>query len=421
MHWPSTFGWIVFIVVPGGLWLLGAWVNRGHGFWARILGFIVGTDNRLSLSRLQAFLWTLVIFGSYAAATSCRSDIRSGAQAEAQKVAAYAKDAVDKATKAKADANKADTDARSAADAATAAEITSQDAEAYLKYVSAPEARASDADKADAAKKALAARGDLFAKKARADASASAARAAKATQKTAEDEAREKDKLAKSYAWVQIPAALLALAGIAIGSGVFSSLISAAGGEEKTAAVTSISAVANDPNFKATYPKASLPQFANCLVITGTLLGDGGKVRMATKGLTKVLTTVLFWNPDGTQILVDLPPDPTFDKLIVDTPNGKLTYKLEGTKPNYSLGSEKTHYEFADLFRDDKNPETLSLMKFQMFGWTIIAIVIYVFVFLHNLTDQMETLPVVDSSIVALTGLSQAGYLTGKGVSNAKN
>jgi len=53
-----------------------------------------------------------------------------------------------------------------------------------------------------------------------------------------------------------------------------------------------------------------------------------------------------------------------------------------------------------------------------MFGWTMIAVSIYVFLFLVSLSDTMTSLPTVDSSIVILTGISQAAYLTGKGVSN---
>ena len=60
----------------------------------------------------------------------------------------------------------------------------------------------------------------------------------------------------------------------------------------------------------------------------------------------------------------------------------------------------------------------MDLMKFQMFGWTIIAIFIYSWLFLSNLGNTIASLPLVPQSIVILTGLSQAGYLAGKGVSN---
>jgi len=105
-------------------------------------------------------------------------------------------------------------------------------------------------------------------------------------------------------------------------------------------------------------------------------------------------------------------------KLIVDTGNGKLCYKMQGVVPNLNLAGTVSYYEFADLFRDDKNPRNLDLMKFQMFAWTFVAIFIYAWLFLSELHDHIETLPRVDASIVLLTGLSQTGYLTGKAVSN---
>jgi hypothetical protein len=45
-------------------------------------------------------------------------------------------------------------------------------------------------------------------------------------------------------------------------------------------------------------------------------------------------------------------------------------------------------------------------MKFQMFGWTLIAVVLYVILFLDNLKASMLQLPGVDPSIVILTGVS---------------
>jgi len=57
-------------------------------------------------------------------------------------------------------------------------------------------------------------------------------------------------------------------------------------------------------------------------------------------------------------------------------------------------------------------------MKFQMFGWTLIAILIYGYLFLSSISASMTELPTVPESIVVLTGLSQGGYLAGKAVSN---
>jgi hypothetical protein len=294
-------GWLIFIGAPGLLWLLGGLANRGHGASAKALAFMVGSDNRLSLSRFQAFFWTLAIFGSYFAAMAIHTDIRPDAQ------------------------------------------------------------------------------------------------------------------------WVQIPGALLALAGISIGSGVFSSLIAAVNGDESTARISSLEAIPRtDARFSAggEFEHVQKPQNPHALLITGTDLGDGGKVRLKAKGKATTTLPILVWNPNGTKILVDVPDANAYHLFTVETPNGKLTYELSGTTPLLVLGPAKNNYEFADLFRDDKNPENLSLMKFQMFGWTIIAIFIYVYLFLGHLDANMATLPTLDPNIAVLTGISQAGYLGGKGVSN---
>ena len=60
----------------------------------------------------------------------------------------------------------------------------------------------------------------------------------------------------------------------------------------------------------------------------------------------------------------------------------------------------------------------MDLMKFQMFGWTVIAIFIYVYLFLSNINPEIYSLPNVPYTIAILTGLSQVGYLAGKGTSN---
>ena len=56
----------------------------------------------------------------------------------------------------------------------------------------------------------------------------------------------------------------------------------------------------------------------------------------------------------------------------------------------------------------------------RMFGWTVVAIFIYSYLFLADLRNDLTTLPVAPQSIVLLTGLSQAGYLTSKGISKIK-
>ncbi len=303
MNWPASIGWVVFICVPGLIWLLAALANRGHGPSAKALGFVVGNDNRLSLSRLQAFVWTLVIFGSFFAAMAVHA------------------------------------------------------------------------------------------------------------------------KIEPTGAWVQIPTPLLALAGISIGSGVFSSLIAAMNSEHATAHITWLGPIAEtDPNFGpgGHFEKVQRSQNPNYLLIVGENLGDGGKVRTTLPGQGTLTLPHLLWKADGTEILLDVPNGQAYQNLTLETSNGKMTYALSGQTPNLVLGAAKVNYEFADLFRDDKNPENLSLMKFQMFGWTVVALFIYVYLFLANLDAAVTSLPNVDSSIAMLTGISQAGYLAGKGVSNVK-
>jgi hypothetical protein len=210
--------------------------------------------------------------------------------------------------------------------------------------------------------------------------------------------------------WVDIPAALLLLAGIAIGSGVFSSVIAANTGEEKTACVTSIASntIINQPGGDS----------INTLIITGKDLGSRGRVRFG-----RIAATIREWKSDGTGIHVNVPPQlDSLDKrpLVVDTSNGKLAYELHGTPASMTLGQPTSYYEFVDLFRDDKHPDNLDLMKFQMFGWTVIAIVIYSFLFLRKLDPLLTALPVVPNGIVILTGVSQSGYLAAKGASSVK-
>lgn len=80
----------------------------------------------------------------------------------------------------------------------------------------------------------------------------------------------------------------------------------------------------------------------------------------------------------------------------------------------------------------DKEPQPLSTMlqengqfsitRFQMFSWTIVALLIFLstfFVLMANLPSDLTKLdlPDVSSTLVALTGISQGAYLTGKGLS----
>lgn len=291
MSTREIFGVITFFGVPLALWLLSAMAARRLGRDHALLALISGADHRLSLSRLQMFIWTIVIFGAYAAATVASKDVT-----------------IEK--------------------------------------------------------------------------------------------------------WISIPAPILELAGIALSAGVVSTLIAATTGEDKSARVTGLAVDQAGP--------------APALVITGVDFGSEGNVRIGNDGLR-----VLEWtdkskerqtnptdpaNVDTVKAL--LPAAPAGDALILDTGNGKICYKLVGTGPNLTLGPQDTCYEFADLFRNDKSPRGLDLTKFQMFGWTLVAVSIYVVMFLTSLDEITDTLPTVDETIALLTGISQGGYLVGKAVSS---
>lgn len=345
----QIFGWLVFLGVPLVLWLIGGGAAFKKGRNSPFFAYIAGSDQRLSLSRAQAFAWTLTIFGAFTAAMVFHN-------------------------------YKAAEDFAGATN--TLATVTRQAEDAK---------RALDQTTADSPERA-----------ARQKALDDAINRQKAEQ-------TKIDSMPHVPFWVDIPAALLLLAGIAIGSGVFSSVIAANTGEEKTACVTSIAsnsitAAVGDP--------------INTLLISGKDLGTRGRVRFG-----RIAATIRDWKSDGTGIHVNVPPQlDSLEKrpLVVDTSNGKLAYDLLGTPTNMTLGQPTSYYEFVDLFRDDKHPDNLDLMKFQMFGWTVIAIVIYSFLFLRKLDPLLTALPVVPNGIVILTGVSQSGYLAAKGASSAK-
>jgi hypothetical protein len=423
MGWPQAFGWVLFLLVPGTLWIVGAIANRGQNMAARLLGFAVGTDGRLSISRVQAFAWTLVIFGSYASAMGIHKKISAASPEEIQRLTDAAAAASDRASTAKSDYLSAATLAKtSKTDAMNAENVAESDETIAKSYASV-----SSADKTISQTK-LATAVDA---RATADGAAvvtarkeATAEVAKANWDQAEKDSEAAQAKATMFNWLTIPNTLLMLTGIAVGSGVFSSLIAVLGGEDKTAQITGIRSIN-----KATanqYPNMVVPAQtgdsgnSNYLVIDGTDLGTSGSVRLV-KGAGKDAPVILAWTAAGNQIVLDVPDGIEYRKLIVDTSNGKVVYKVSGKTPGLLLGPARAHYEIADLFRDDKHPGSMDLMKFQMFGWTCIALCIYVSIFLSSLTPALTSLPDVDSSIAVLTGVSQAAYLSGKGVSNVSS
>ena len=226
-------------------------------------------------------------------------------------------------------------------------------------------------------------------------------RVSEASLETAETEKEAADKALASYRWVQIPPELLWLAGIALGSGVLSSMISSTNQESLTASITSVVGNSTDTT----------------ITITGDDFGSAGQVR-----INKHRVAVQTWAADGTQIIATLPTaartlltKPGSEAmLVIDTSNGKLCHNFVNDNGTLQKGPAVSFYEWGDLFASDSGPGVSDPMKFQMFAWTVVAVVTYSWLFLTGLDANVAILPQVDASIVTLTGVSQGGYLAAK-------
>ena len=405
MGLPVWSGYLVFFGVPFVLWLIGAATVKERGFQARAFALLAGSDHRLSLSRLQAFLWTLVIFGSFAAAMAVHSRIHSGSKAEMEQAATVAKAAVEKKTEAISQVAKLAAEDKAAEEARDKAEADAEAADALLAVKSTQANIAAD-EKARAEKRAQELRTDFAAKVLVREKTAAKFAAAKAAAAKLTAEADAAVSRANSFNWVSISAELLALAGIAIGSGVFASLIGAVAPETNRASVTAIYSAGDATAMRST---ANTGVAKTVMTIKGVNLTGASRVLLDSYNVV-----IVFGKPDGTEIAIEVPDATNYKVLIVDTPGDKLCFDISGSTPNLRLGEQRICYEFSDLFRDDKVPANYDLMKFQMFGWTMVAIPIYIILFLSDLSDHIDSLPNVPQSIVLLTGLSQAGYLAGK-------
>ncbi len=235
MNFPVGWGYRLVFLVPILLWLIVSLsIRRGESWSAKLLAFIAGSDNRLSLSRLQAFAWTLVIFGSFFAAMAIHSKIPSVSTLEMKEYEDKAKTAKDKlpkfteekdsAEKAFDDAERAKKDYEKVFDDAKKARD-----EAFRKNPTDPNLANLEKVLTDAETNKTAKLSDFNSK-------GTAFKEAKVKF----DEANKAIDAVANLNWVQIPLMVLALAGIAIGSNIFSSLISALNSEEKSAKVDSV-------------------------------------------------------------------------------------------------------------------------------------------------------------------------------------
>ena len=96
---------------------------------------------------------------------------------------------------------------------------------------------------------------------------------------------------------------------------------------------------------------------------------------------------------------------------------------LQARKADAKLIAYKAGFEEAswqDLFRGDEtgNFPYLDLAKIQMFFFTVVLVVVYGVGIAHLLAGSaaVTALPEMDSSMIALLGISHAGYLANKAV-----
>jgi hypothetical protein len=397
-------GRIVFVIVPVALWLLFAVIVHRRGFWGKLLPLIAGRDNRLSLSRAQALTWSLVIFGSYAAAMAIHTPLRPARAEEVRHSDSLAVQARIRQRAAEDDFT------RKAADTVNAARATST-----ARRDSAEAAIKADAGAEDGPRQLARAEVALRVAQAREAIGRSEVRLAEAAVNAASADTRAAELRVAELDWVEIPGVLLLLAGLTIGSGVLSSLISSATGENKTVCVLRI----GEPTAAELAGWSLSGQAREYLAIGGKDFGSTGRVRFGRvpEGRRLVFAVNDFANTpvwEDQRVVARLPSAADYNVLVVDSPNGKVAFSISGGPAGFTLGPARTWYEASDLFRDDKSPDHFDIMKFQMFGWTLIAVGAYVGQVWTSLSPTLTSLPAVDESIVALTGVSLAAYLGSK-------
>ena len=68
----------------------------------------------------------------------------------------------------------------------------------------------------------------------------------------------------------------------------------------------------------------------------------------------------------------------------------------------------------AQAFRSEKNPDSTSIAKVQMFSWTLVIITIYVLNAASNIAKGIPSLPNVDQTILGLMGIADGVYIANK-------
>jgi hypothetical protein len=112
------------------------------------------------------------------------------------------------------------------------------------------------------------------------------------------------------------------------------------------------------------------------------------------------------------------PDDGVVEKTAGDSGETKDAVDSNRQGILYANGS-KSDALLTDLFQGDElgNATHLDLGKVQMFYFTVIAVVVFLIMAAKSLHGgDLSKLPVLPDGLVAILGISHAGYLAGKGV-----
>ncbi len=129
------------------LWFIGIAFIRRISIWDKPFVFIAGNDNRLSLSRLQAFLWTLIIFGSFFAAMAIHTRIKPTTPESEKEYKTKAETAANTAATRKTIKEQADKEVMAAETNSLAADKTAFDKQTMANTNSFSNANTSEATK----------------------------------------------------------------------------------------------------------------------------------------------------------------------------------------------------------------------------------------------------------------------------------
>ena len=136
--------------------------------------------------------------------------------------------------------------------------------------------------------------------------------------------------------------------------------------------------------------------------------------------LMGISTTSLIGSPLILNTKKDKEPDPAATAKTAAT-LGEDPAVVNSNRQGLVYGNAtKRDAQFTDMFQGDEigNTSHIDLTKLQMFYFTVIAVVAFVALVARTLATHadLSALPALPDGLVALLGISHAGYLTGKGI-----